>query len=169
MNKSFGPILIGLAATFLLATATAEALPIVATPPMPSLPASTGSAFKSAPVPGRTRAPQNPFLAPNPFSGIHNDTWMSDTYPGPGPTGRNLLAESSAAQAGICSAITFDSRGRIVSVCPSRGFAPQARLIDPDTLAIIDTYDLPQAEDLPGTKAYQNLSLIHISEPTRPY
>ncbi|MBK5233220.1 MAG: hypothetical protein JJE13_09610 [Thermoleophilia bacterium] len=158
MNRFGTPILLCLAAAFLLVTAPADAVPIVATPPLPSLPASTGSAFKSTPVAGRTKAPQNPFLAPNPLSSIHNDTWMSDTYPGPGPLGQNLVSDSEAARPGICSAITFDSRGRIVTVCPSAAFAPQARLIDPDSLGVIDTYELPNAADLPGTKAYQNFS-----------
>ncbi|MGK2932787.1 MAG: hypothetical protein ACSLFD_08465 [Solirubrobacterales bacterium] len=158
MNKFASSMLLGLAATFLLAAVPAGAVPIVSAPPLPSLPSFDGAVFEATPVPGRTKAPQNPFLAPDPFSGIHNDTWMTDAYPGPGPTGRNPVSGSEGARAGICSAITFDSRGRIVSVCPSAAFAPQARLIDPETLEVLATYEFPNAEDLPGTKAYQNFS-----------
>jgi hypothetical protein len=45
-----------------------------------------------------------------------------------------------------------------VSVCPSLVAPPQARIIDPHTLAPIATYTLPNAPDPPGTKAYQNFT-----------
>ena len=32
-----------------------------------------------------TKAPRNPFMAPNPRSNIHNDTWMTDAYRWAGP------------------------------------------------------------------------------------
>ena len=57
----------------------------------------------------------------NPFSNIHNDTWMTDAYDIPGPLGSNLVATSEAKPASLCGSITFDTRGRIVSVCPSAG------------------------------------------------
>ena len=47
-----------------------------------------------------TKAPRNPFMAPNPRSNIHNDTWMTDAYRGPGPLGRNPTAFSSAMPPG---------------------------------------------------------------------
>ena len=37
-----------------------------------------------------TKAPRNPFMAPNPRSNIHNDTWMTDAYRGPGRSGARL-------------------------------------------------------------------------------
>ncbi len=149
-------------ATVLVVPATASALPIVSTPvPPPSLPAFQGSASTALPLPPSktTFAPQNPFMAPNPNSNIHNDTWMTDAYPGRGgPLGRSLIATSEAKPLAVCGSLAFDSRGRIVSVCPSAGIGPQARIIDPETLATIATYDLPNAPDLPGTKTYQNFS-----------
>ncbi len=45
-----------------------------------------------------------------------------------------------------------------MTVCPSIPFAPQVRIIDPETLAPIDTYDMPQAPNPPGTKQYQNFA-----------
>lgn len=107
---------------------------------------------------GATRAPQNPFMAPNQKSNIHNDSWMSGTYRWPGPLGRNLVATSGSADNGICSTIAFDSRGRIVTVCVSTIQAPQARIVDADTLEVIDTYDLPDAPPIGNTPAYQNFS-----------
>lgn len=145
--------------SFLFMTSPSGAAPIVSRSTLPSLPSSTGIAARSIPVPGRTRAPQNRFLAKDPFSNIHNDAWMSDTYPIRGPLGRGLVSDSESARAGICSSIIFDRRGRIVSICPAAFLlAPQARIIDPDSLEVIDTYDLPNATDLPGTVQYQNFA-----------
>lgn len=142
--------------------AGAAAIPIVSVPvPPPSLPAFQGSASPGVSLaPGKTTfAPQNPFMAPNPFSNIHNDAWMTDSYPAtPGPLGKSLNPTSEAKSPAVCGSLAFDSRSRIVSVCPSAGFPPQARIIDANTLATIASYDLPNAMDPPGTKTYQNFS-----------
>ncbi len=146
----------------LIAPAAASAVPIVSAPlPPPTLPAFEGAASSAAPLPASktTFAPQNPFMAPGSNSNIHNDPWMTDAYPSrSGPRGRSLIASSGAASPAVCGSLAFDSRGRIVSVCPSAVAAPQARIIDPATLATIATYDLPNGPDPPGTKTYQNFS-----------
>jgi hypothetical protein len=151
-----------LAAALALPAAASAALPIVSTPvPPPSLPVFQGSGSTALPLPPNktTFAPQNPFMAPNPNSNIHNDAWMTDAYPArSGPLGKSLVATSSAASPAVCGSLAFDTRGRIVSVCPSAGVGPQVRMIDPNTLATIVTYDLPNAPDPPGTKTYQNFS-----------
>lgn len=147
---------------FLLAAAfgatPASATPVVSTGPVPTLPDFSGKPFKAKPIKGATRAPQNPFMAKNQKSNIHNDTWMTGTYRWPGPLGRNLLASSGAAANGICSTIAFDRRGRIVTVCVSTIAPPQARIIDPDTLAVIDTFELPDTAPVDETPAYQNFA-----------
>lgn len=57
-------------------------------PPVPSgpqtLPDTIGAPTKAHPL-ANSRAPQDPFLAPNPFSHSHNDTWNSDTVDIAGP------------------------------------------------------------------------------------
>src|SRR3954451_20978760 len=105
-----------------------------------------------------TRAPRNRFMAPNPRSNIHNDPWMTDAYRGPGPLGLGPVATSNAMPPALCGSLTFHSRGYIVSVCPSLLSAPQARVIDPQSLEILATYNMPNAPDPPGTKAYQNFA-----------
>ena len=105
-----------------------------------------------------TRAPRNPFMAPNPRGNIHNDTWMTDAYRWAGPLGRSPQATSNAMPPALCGSLTFHSRGYLVSVCPSLLAPPQARVIDPQTLEILATYDMPNAPDPPGTKAYQNFA-----------
>jgi hypothetical protein len=105
-----------------------------------------------------TRAPQNPFMARNPRSNIHNDTWMTDAYAWAGPIGSSPVARSNSMPPALCGSLTFHTRGYIVSVCPSLISPPQARVIDPNSLEILATYNLPNAPDPPGTKAYQNFA-----------
>ncbi|MEA2365420.1 MAG: hypothetical protein QOI32_932, partial [Thermoleophilaceae bacterium] len=105
-----------------------------------------------------TRAPQNPFMAPNPRGNIHNDTWMTDAYRWAGPVGHSPRAISNAMSPALCASLTFHSRGYIVSVCPSLIAAPQLRVIDPETLELLASYNMPNAPDPPGTKAYQNFA-----------
>jgi hypothetical protein len=138
--------------------APASGSPIASSGPAPSLPSFQGSAAEADRLKHVTRPPQNPFLAEDPDNNIHNDTWMTDAYLRRGPLGRSLIATSEAKPPSLCGSLTFDSRGRIVTVCPSAGAPPQARIIDPTTLATIATFDLPTAPDPPGTLLYQNFT-----------
>jgi len=139
-----------------LGAAAAQAEPIVGEAPT-SLPAHSGSAATKHPV-TPTKAPRNPFMAPNPKSNIHNDTWMTDAYAWDGPLGTSLQTTSYAYAPALCGSIAFDTHGNLVTVCPSAVAAPQARILDARTLAPIATYDLPSAPDAPGTEIYQNFT-----------
>ncbi len=121
------------------------------------LAALPGASALAAPVPP-VHAPQNPHLAPNPRSNIHNDTWMTDAYDFAGPTGRDSQTRTGSYPPSLCGSLAFDSAGRIVSVCPSSVAAPQARILDPATLETLGRYDMPTAPDPPGTKAFQNFT-----------
>ncbi|HEY7150909.1 MAG TPA: hypothetical protein VH391_04450 [Solirubrobacterales bacterium] len=147
-------------ALVMLSAGTAGAAPIASSGPAPSLPSFSGSTVTANPLPAGkvTFAPQNPFMAANPGSNVHNDTWMTDTYHGRGPVGRSLQTNSASQPPSICVSLAFDSAGRIVTVCGSNAAPPQARVIVPRTLATLATHDLPQAPDLPGTPAYQNVT-----------
>lgn len=138
--------------------AGASAAPIASTPPEPSRPDFEGKVFKPSPIRNATRAPRNPFMAPNQKSNIHNDTWMTGAYSWPGPRGLNLVADSGSAANGICSTIAFDRRGRIVTVCVSIVAPPQARIIDPDTLEVLATHDFPDAPKIGDTPDFQNFA-----------
>ncbi len=154
--------LAALAATTLAAcgfAASASAAPITSSGPAPSLPAFQGSGQKAHKVKSVTDAPENPFMAPNPNSNVHNDTWMSDQYLGKGPLGSSPVAGSAAgADVSVCISLVFDSNGHLVGVCPSQTAGPQARVFDPETLATLGTYDLPQAPNPPNTPEYQNVT-----------
>ena len=152
-------IVLAVAAALALGGATsASAVPIVSTG-VSTLPDFQGSAATPRPLPDRALRPErNPFMAPNPNSNIHNDTWMTDAYKRAGPLGSSLVTSSNAMRSAVCGSLTFDSAGRIITVCPSIPFPPQARIIDPVTLEVLGTYDLPNAPSPPGTKEYQNFA-----------
>jgi len=115
------------------------------------------AAAATQPMPA-TIAPQNPFMAANPGSNIHNDTWMTDSYQQAGPLGRKLETKTGAYSPSLCGSLAFDKAGQIVSICPSSLAAPQARVFDPKTLKTIATYDMPDAPNPPGTKFFQNFT-----------
>src|SRR5690349_12314504 len=88
-----------LAFTALCVPAAAD--PIASADPATSLPASQGAPATPHAV-TNTVAPQNPFMARNPLSNIHDDTWMTDAYAGAGPLGRDPQATSHADRPSIC-------------------------------------------------------------------
>jgi hypothetical protein len=116
---------------------------------------ATATAASRIPPP---RPPQNPHLAANPGSNIHNDTWMTDAYSRPGPSGRNLVTSVGPLPPSLCGSITFDRQGHLVSVCPSTVAPPTLRVVDPVTLAVLAQYVLPNAPSPPGTPGYQDFT-----------
>ncbi len=136
----------------------AGAAPIAPNGGSPSLPDFQGAAATAHKLADPTIAEQNPYMATNPSSNIHNDTWMTDAYQRRGPLGKALVTQSDAKPPSLCGGLAFDSAGRIVSVCPSAVAPPAARVIDPDSLATLAELSLPNAPDPPGTKTYQNFT-----------
>ena len=137
--------------------ATADAAPIADTG-TPSIPTYQGAPATKQPIKHATKPEQNPYMAANPRSNIHNDTWMTDAYNRRGPLGADPVTDSYSYPSSLCGSLAFDSDGNIITVCPSIPFPPQARIIDPDTLAPIDTLDLPTAPNPPGQNEYQNFA-----------
>jgi hypothetical protein len=123
---------------------SAQALPI------PSLGAQP--AYEGAPAtPHRIRhippTPRNPFRAGNGRSEIHNDAWQTDAFRWGGPLGRSPRTFSTLINRD-CGSITFDSRGRVISVCVGAG-GPQLYMFDPNTLATLATFSLPPRQSIP--------------------
>jgi hypothetical protein len=105
-----------------------------------------GSPATQNPIFGIPEAPRHPFMAPNERSSLHSDAWQTDTNRLPGPLGRDMK-RVSASHVSDCASVTFDSKGRIVTVCvglqgPGTGGAG-LNLIDPQTLDTLAKYDLP--------------------------
>jgi len=87
------------------------------------------------------RPPRNPSLAKNGRSGVHNDTWMTDTYWANGPLGRSPETLSTAIGR-VCITVTFDHEGRLVATCSSVNGA-HLFMFDPDTLDTLAELPLP--------------------------
>jgi hypothetical protein len=137
------------------------------------LPVYIGEPAEAHPLPPLL-LPQNPFLALNPWSNVHNDAWMSDVYNIAGPLGRQPAILSSRLEAArrsdtspafVCGALTFDSRGQIVTTCGSpKGTAdsnPESSLvlIDPFTLEVLayEYLDLPSNQEAAYGSSYMYL------------
>jgi hypothetical protein len=125
---------------------------VAATPPIPipsvGLPPSApfqGSPATPAPV-GVPSIPHNPFMAPNGESEIHDDGWQTDASAWGGPLGRSPHTISSLIVRD-CGSITFDSKGRVLSVCIGLS-GPELYMFDPTTLATLATFSLPLRQGL---------------------
>ena len=92
--------------------------------------------------------PRHPFMAPNGSSNLHEDAWQTDTTRRSGPLGRDPQRLSTFF-ARDCASVTFDSRGRIVTVCVGLD-RPQLVVMDATTLATIATLDLPPRDPATG-------------------
>ena len=120
-----------------------------------SVPQFEGATASSNPLDGGPAAPRNPFMAPNPRNNIHDDPYMSDTYRLPGPLGDG--AEPSAHFDRECGSITFDSQGRIVTVCVGLD-RPVLALLDPHTLQPLASMPLPVRNASTGGNPFTDFS-----------
>jgi hypothetical protein len=129
------------AACCALTTASAAAaVPIPEGPQASTLPVFIGSPAKPHPVKGTT-VPQNPYMAPNSRSNLHDDAYMTDSYPQAGPLG-HAMTRTSTLLGRECASTAFDSKDRIVTVCVGLD-GPQLQLLDPRTLDTQAVFPLP--------------------------
>ena len=128
--------------TTLASAALLAGVPAVPIPqnPNPDVPRFAGAPAEVQPLPPQT-IPQNPFLAPDGRSNVHDDAYMTDTYAQSGPLG-NGTAVSSTYQNQECGSVTFDTQGRIVSVCVGLS-GPTLEMLDPTSLALLTAMPLP--------------------------
>jgi hypothetical protein len=132
----------------------AAALALVLPPlPIPSLnlppaPAYVGAPATPHPIDGIPATPQNPFMAPNGLSEIHDDGWQTDVNWWGGPLGRQPQQSSSDINRD-CGSITFDRQGRVISICVGVS-GPELYMFDPNTLATLATFMLPPRQSVPS-------------------
>lgn len=153
MKKAATVLAVSLAAA-LGPAATAEALPIPSDHPVSGLKTMTGKPATARPIKPPT-IPRHPYMAPNGRSNIHDDAYQSDAYDGAGPLGKNL-AVTSALYVAECASVTEDSKGRLITVCPSVTGAT-LRMLDPRTLATLASFTLPGRKKL-GSFSFSNFS-----------
>jgi hypothetical protein len=130
----------------------AAASPATAQAPIPEGPQAAGlQPFIGVPAPQRpvqaADPPRHPFMAPNSRSNLHNDAYQTDVHQGPGPLGRGMTRAETFLE-GDCASVTFDSHGRIVTVCVGLE-GPKLFMLDAATLATIASLPLPPR--MPGT------------------
>lgn len=135
------------------AATAAPAVPIPSDPRDLLLTGFTGRPAQPRPIAG-VPVPQHPHMAADGTSNIHNDAYQTDSYVGPGPLGHDLSV-TSALFAGECASVTFDSRGRIVTVCVTP-LGATLRLMDPTSLSTLASYELPRRE--PGSFSFTNFA-----------
>jgi hypothetical protein len=130
----------------LVPTASAQSLvPGVDPPPIPEgpmasdLPDFVGGPARADPFFAQ-RTPRHPFMAPNERSNIHVDAYQTDVNRTRGPLGRTRT--HSAWFNRVCASITFDRRGRLVTICVGLD-APILALLDPGTLEPLASFRLP--------------------------
>jgi hypothetical protein len=130
-------------------------LPIVGDPLGGAAVPFEGSIAVPQPIRGVPEPPRHPFMAPNGRSNIHNDAYMTDTYRIAGPLGDG--AETSSLFARECASVTFDSQGRIVTICVGLD-RPVLALLDPQTLATQAAMPLPIRNPLSGSNPFTDFS-----------
>jgi hypothetical protein len=134
-----------LVATALLLLTAAPALavspqPIPEGPGAGSLPVFSGQPAAQHPV-VVPDPPRHPFMAPNSRSNLHVDAYQSDVHQGPGPLGRAMERRSTFVE-GVCASATFDSKGRVETVCVGVE-GPKLLLLEPRTLETLAAMPLP--------------------------
>jgi hypothetical protein len=134
------------AAGCLLAAGSARGQGVPATPiPQNQSDLSASPEFIGAPAKatmvGSPLVPQNPFMAPNGRSNLHDDAYMTNTYAWSGPLGSGMQT-LSAFQGAECASLTLDSLGRIVTICIGVE-GPRLAMFDPQSLELLAVMDLP--------------------------
>jgi hypothetical protein len=111
------PRAVGAAAALVLPAATSSlaAQPISQDPTPGDVSPYDGAPAKPRRI-AANEPPRHPHMAPNGRSNLYDDSYQTDSYWTPGPLGRDMGVVSSA-QFADCASMTFDSRGRIVTVC----------------------------------------------------
>jgi outer membrane protein assembly factor BamB len=80
-------------------------------------------------------------MAPNDRSNLHDDAYQSDAGRARGPLGRSPSV-TSTLYTQECASVTFDARGRILTVCVGLATV-DLRILDPETLDVLADYPLP--------------------------
>ncbi len=116
----------------------------VAREPTRSVPDFEGAVATAKPLPPLPM-PAHPFQNNAGYAGAHGDSYNSGTLPVSGPLGKDVQigAYRSEQAPAYCSVQHFDKKGRVITVCVGRKDPTWLLLLDPDTMAVLDKYELP--------------------------
>ncbi len=90
-------------------------------------------------------------MAPNSRSNLHVDAYQTDVHQGPGAARASDMRRVETFLSADCASVTFDSRGRIVTVCVGLD-GPKLFLMDAKTLETLATFPLPPR--VPGRRQH---------------
>jgi hypothetical protein len=130
-------------------------VPILGDPQGSSVTPFEGTTAVPNPIGGVSAPPQNPFMAPNGRSNIHDDAYMTDTYAVSGPLAGGARVSSLFFRE--CASVTFDSQGRIVTICVGLD-RPVLALLDPHTLQTLAAMPLPVRNLQSGSNPFTDFS-----------
>jgi hypothetical protein len=116
-------------------------LPIPQSPGLMVVPSYVGRPAAERPV-QVAAIPQNPHLARNGASSMHNDAAASDTYAWAGPTGLEPEVDTSWFGIEECATLAVDTHDRLIALCGDLA-GPTLHVIDPDSMNKLATKDLP--------------------------
>jgi hypothetical protein len=139
----------------LVGAVIAAAAPIPEGPDASNPPPFFGSPAIQHPISVR-KVPRHPFMAPNDRSNLHNDAYQTDANVGPGPLGRGM-SRKSIFEGAVCGSITFDRKGRLVTVCVGLG-RPTLFMFDPVTLEPLASMTLPPRRPDPGGRIFNDFA-----------
>ncbi|MFC5179456.1 hypothetical protein [Nocardioides taihuensis] len=118
-------------------------------------PSYVGRPAMARPIDG-VEVPQNPHLAPNGASSMHDDAWATDSYAWPGPLGEKPEVDTAWYGIEECASLAFDTQERIIALCGDLS-GPRLHVVDPETLRFLTTKDLPDRVDVEGKAPWENL------------
>ncbi|WP_317932576.1 hypothetical protein [Halioxenophilus sp. WMMB6] len=116
----------------------------VARAPSRSVPDFEGTVATPKPLPPLPM-PAHPYQNNNGYAGAHADSYNSGTIPAAGPLGKDLQVNAYRVEQhpAYCSVQHFDAKGRVITVCVGRKTATKLLLLEPETMGLLDEYELP--------------------------
>ena len=116
-------------------------LPIPQSPGLMMVPSYVGRPAAERPV-QVAAIPQNPHLARNGASSMHNDAWATDAYTWAGPVGEQPEVDTAWFGIEECATLAFDTHDRLIALCGDLS-GPTMHVIDPDSMNKLATKELP--------------------------
>jgi hypothetical protein len=117
-------------------------------------PAYVGGPYDPEPI--ELDVEQNPNLAANGFSSMHNDGWATDAYTVAGPLGDDPEVDTAWYGIKECATIAFDTKGRMIALCGNvKG--PIMHVVDLESMDPTQTLELPGRTGTSGKRPWEDL------------
>lgn len=137
----------------------------VARAPTRSVPDFEGTVATPKPLPPLPM-PSHPYQNNDGYAGAHGDSYNSGTLPVSGPLGVDIQVRAyrSEQAPAYCSVQHFDPKGRVITVCVGRKTATKLLLLDPNTMGVLDQYELPPMAGFYFRMDQQNRVVVPVGD-----